>query len=162
MLIKSNNEYYQRFQFSGISRDPSLHRGLVTGGLVIGRQWVVILLSWRRGVGVWLSRGRVGKLLPRGCVESRGCVWHARIVLSRVRLCRVHTGYCVCCKFKHFIGEKIKIFYISIFLTMYLSHDGTVLFVSIYTEASTLFGEDHCLWFSSIFLTHKYIQIIVL
>lgn len=97
MLIKSNNEYYQRFQFSGISRDLSLHRGLVTGGLVIGRQWVVILLSWRRGVGVWLSRGRVGKLLPRGCVESRGCVWHARIVLSRVRLCRVHTGYCVCC-----------------------------------------------------------------
>lgn len=114
MLIKSNNEYYQRFQFSGISRDLSLHRGLVTGGLVIGRQWVVILLSWRRGVGVWLSRGRVGKLLPRGCVESRGCVWHARIVLSRVRLCRVHTGYCVCCKFKHFIGERLK-FSISLF-----------------------------------------------
>lgn len=118
MLIKSNNEYYQRFQFSGISRDLSLHRGLVTGGLVIGRQWVVILLSWRRGVGVWLSRGRVGKLLPRGCVESRGCVWHARIVLSRVRLCRVHTGYCVCCKFKHFIGEKINIF-----LYLYFSDD---------------------------------------
>lgn len=162
MLIKSNNEYYQRFQFSGISRDLSLHRGLVTGGLVIGRQWVVILLSWRRGVGVWLSRGRVGKLLPRGCVESRGSVWHARIVLSRVRLCRVHTGYCVCCKFKNFIGEKIKIFVYLYFPDDVLKPWWNSSLRSIYTVTSTLFGEDHCLWFSSIFLTHKYIQIIVL
>lgn len=118
MLIESNNEYYQWcvifLEFRGTFKKQklglvcSLDRGFLTSGIFIWRQRVAILLS-RRGVGVLLSWGRIGKLLTRGWIESRGSVWHARIVLSRVRLCRVHTGYCVCCKFKHFIDEKIKI-----------------------------------------------------
>lgn len=105
--------------FFGILCDLLLYWGFVIGGFVIGWQWVVILLFWWWGVGVWLFWGRVGKLLFWGCVEFCGCVWYVCIVLFWVRLCWVYIGYCVCCKFKYFIGEKIKIFYIFIFLMMY-------------------------------------------